>query len=182
MYFQEENMGLDTTFYPRYHPYRCPFLSSEAFNKSPSNSHHYPCPSIRRRLTLSRRSAETDTGMSRLTLSDADKQARDWFVDTTRSLGCKVTIDAMGNTFAIRPGRQPGPPTCAGSHLDTQPMGGRYVRSSILLLFPPPSKLPSSNTTKLTTPRTAYSASAPASNSSASSTPTKSKPTTQSAS
>ncbi|MCJ1244070.1 hypothetical protein MMC30_001267 [Trapelia coarctata] len=64
--------------------------------------------------------------MSRLTLSDADKQARDWFVDTTRSLGCKISIDAMGNTFAIRPGRQPGPPTCAGSHLDTQPMGGRY--------------------------------------------------------
>ncbi|MCJ1389637.1 hypothetical protein MMC18_002494 [Xylographa bjoerkii] len=64
--------------------------------------------------------------MSRLSLSDADKQARDWFVATARELDCKVSIDAMGNTFAVRPGRQAGPPTCAGSHLDTQPTGGRY--------------------------------------------------------
>ncbi|PQE25405.1 hypothetical protein CJF30_00000097 [Rutstroemia sp. NJR-2017a BBW] len=88
----------------------------------------------------------TDTGMSRLTLSDADKSARDWFVSTTKSLGCKIKIDAMGifppltyspdtpsltatfpgNTFAIRPGKKDAPPTYAGSHLDTQPTGGRY--------------------------------------------------------
>ncbi|KAK1756591.1 hypothetical protein QBC47DRAFT_413118 [Echria macrotheca] len=70
--------------------------------------------------------ADSETGMSRLALSDADKLARDWFVDTTKSLGCKISVDAMGNTFAIRPGREDGPPTCAGSHLDTQPSGGRY--------------------------------------------------------
>lgn len=64
--------------------------------------------------------------MSRLALSDADKRARDWFVETTRSLGCEVKIDAMGNIFAVRPGKKEGPPTCAGSHLDTQPTGGRY--------------------------------------------------------
>ncbi|KUJ18259.1 amidase [Mollisia scopiformis] len=69
---------------------------------------------------------ETNIGMSRLTLSDADKQARDWFVETTESLGCKVTVDAMGNIFAVRPGKKDGPPTFAGSHLDTQPTGGRY--------------------------------------------------------
>ncbi|PNS17019.1 Cell division control protein 31 [Sphaceloma murrayae] len=69
---------------------------------------------------------ETDTGMSRLSLSDADKSARDWFVTTTESLGCKTTIDSMGNTFAVRPGLKDGPPTYAGSHLDTQPTGGRY--------------------------------------------------------
>jgi hypothetical protein len=34
--------------------------------------------------------------MARLTLSDADKQARDWFVQTAESLGCKVKVDAMG--------------------------------------------------------------------------------------
>jgi hypothetical protein len=34
--------------------------------------------------------------MARLTLSDADKQARDWFVKTTESLGCNVKVDAMG--------------------------------------------------------------------------------------
>ena len=69
--------------------------------------------------------------MSRLSLSDADKEARDWFVETAKSLGCQVKIDAMGNTFAVRPGKRDGPPTCAGSHLDTQPSGGRYVCLSV---------------------------------------------------
>ncbi len=65
--------------------------------------------------------------MSRLALSDADKAARDWFVKTTEDLGCKVTIDSMGNIFAIRPGlNNDKPPTFVGSHLDTQPTGGRY--------------------------------------------------------
>lgn len=40
--------------------------------------------------------------MSRLTLTDADKQARDWFVETTQSLGCKVTIDAMGKSEGLK--------------------------------------------------------------------------------
>ncbi|KAL0573190.1 hypothetical protein V5O48_008762 [Marasmius crinis-equi] len=71
-------------------------------------------------------SAPTETGMSRLSLSDSDKQARDWFVETTKKLGCSVTVDAVGNTFAVRPGRRDGSATFVGSHLDTQPMGGRY--------------------------------------------------------
>ncbi|KAI4744706.1 amidase [Aureobasidium sp. EXF-12298] len=71
-------------------------------------------------------SAPTETGMSRLSLSDTDKQARDWFASTTKSLGCTLTTDSMGNQFAIRPGTKLGPPTVAGSHLDTQPTGGRY--------------------------------------------------------
>ncbi|KAF2017272.1 amidase [Aaosphaeria arxii CBS 175.79] len=69
----------------------------------------------------------TETGMSRLALSDSDKTVRDWFVQTTESLGCTTTIDSMGNIFAVRPGlRNDKPPTFAGSHLDTQPTGGRY--------------------------------------------------------
>ena len=65
--------------------------------------------------------------MSRLSLSATDKQARDWFVSTTESLGCTTTIDSMGNIFAVRPGLDnTRPPTYAGSHLDTQPSGGRY--------------------------------------------------------
>lgn len=70
----------------------------------------------------------TETGMSRLTLSDADREARDWFVATARrELGCRdVTVDAVGNVFAVRPGRRRGPATFVGSHLDTQPAGGRY--------------------------------------------------------
>ncbi|CAK7267723.1 hypothetical protein SEPCBS119000_002696 [Sporothrix epigloea] len=72
--------------------------------------------------------APTETGMSRLALSDADKQVRDWFVQTTQNLGCQTTVDSMGNIFAVRPGRHGlnGPATFAGSHLDTQPTGGRY--------------------------------------------------------
>ena len=64
--------------------------------------------------------------MSRLALTDTDREARDWFVDATRQFGCDVRIDAMGNTFAVRAGHQKGPATFAGSHLDTQPSGGRY--------------------------------------------------------
>ena len=65
--------------------------------------------------------------MSRLALSDTDKEARDWFVETTKALGCEVVVDAMGNTFAVRPGRRTDvAPIYAGSHLDTQPAAGRY--------------------------------------------------------
>lgn len=65
--------------------------------------------------------------MARLALSDTDKQARDWFVETTKALGCDVVVDAMGNTFAVRPGkRKDVAPIYAGSHLDTQPAAGRY--------------------------------------------------------
>ncbi|KAI6361101.1 hypothetical protein MCOR25_006566 [Pyricularia grisea] len=74
-------------------------------------------------------SGPTETGMSRLALSDSDKQVRDWFVETVRDLGCTVKVDSMGNIFAIRKSRPPGDhwaTTFAGSHLDTQPTGGRY--------------------------------------------------------
>ncbi|EGW32765.1 uncharacterized protein SPAPADRAFT_60114 [Spathaspora passalidarum NRRL Y-27907] len=69
---------------------------------------------------------ETETGVCRLALSDLDKQVRDWFVKETKSLGCEVKIDQVGNIFAIFPGKNQGKPTGIGSHLDTQPNGGRY--------------------------------------------------------
>lgn len=83
----------------------------------------------RGRIELTKRSnsAPTETGMSRLSLSDTDKQARDWFAETTKALGCTVTTDAMGNQFAIRPGLKDGPPTVAGSHLDTQPTVSSFL-------------------------------------------------------
>ncbi|KAH8665437.1 hypothetical protein BGZ61DRAFT_366609 [Ilyonectria robusta] len=68
----------------------------------------------------------TDIGMARLALSDSDKLVRDWFIETVKSFGCKVHVDEMGNIFAIRPGKKEGLPTVMGSHLDTQPAGGRY--------------------------------------------------------
>jgi len=72
-------------------------------------------------LDVSFDSGPTETGMSRLALSNADKKARDWFHETTKTLGCTVTVDQMGNQFAVRPGQKQGAPTFAGSHLDTQP-------------------------------------------------------------
>lgn len=71
-------------------------------------------------------SAPTETGVCRLALSDEDKQVRDWFVNETKGLGCNIQIDQLGNIFAIYPGKYKGPPTAIGSHLDTQPTGGRY--------------------------------------------------------
>jgi putative aminopeptidase FrvX len=42
--------------------------------------------------------------MARLSLNDADKQVREWFTKKATALGCKVTVDEMGNMFAVRPG------------------------------------------------------------------------------
>jgi acetylornithine deacetylase/succinyl-diaminopimelate desuccinylase-like protein len=64
--------------------------------------------------------------MARLTLSDDDKEVRDWFKSEMKTLGCQVKVDQMGNMFAVRPGKKGGAPTAMGSHLDTQPTGGRY--------------------------------------------------------
>ncbi|BDD55620.1 hypothetical protein MAP00_001115 [Monascus purpureus] len=65
--------------------------------------------------------------MQRLALSEDDKKVRDWFIETTKALKCEVTIDELGNIFAVRPGkRKDVAPTFIGSHLDTQPTGGRY--------------------------------------------------------
>jgi len=71
-------------------------------------------------------SHETQTGMARLALSDADAQVRRWFADEAKEIGCELTVDRMGNMFAKRKGRSPAPMTAMGSHLDTQPRGGRY--------------------------------------------------------
>ncbi|NKC11962.1 MAG: hydantoinase/carbamoylase family amidase [Gammaproteobacteria bacterium] len=66
-------------------------------------------------------------GCGRLALSDEDKQARDLFVRWCREAGCEVTVDDMGNIFARRPGRDNSlPPIATGSHLDTQPHGGKF--------------------------------------------------------
>ncbi|MGJ4857191.1 Zn-dependent hydrolase [Labrys sp. La1] len=66
-------------------------------------------------------------GVSRLTLTPEDKAVRDWFVARASELGCSVTIDPIGNLFASYPGRNAAlPAIMTGSHLDTQPGGGRY--------------------------------------------------------
>jgi len=66
-------------------------------------------------------------GINRQTLTAEDGQVRAWFKRETEALGCKVSVDEVGNMFALRPGRQPGlAPIALGSHLDTQPTGGKF--------------------------------------------------------
>lgn len=66
-------------------------------------------------------------GSRRLTLTDADKAGRDLFVTWCRAAGCSVSIDQLGNIFARRAGRNESlPPVGVGSHLDTQPHGGKF--------------------------------------------------------
>ncbi len=66
-------------------------------------------------------------GVCRLTLTDLDKQSRDLFVQWCEEAGCTVKVDQMGNIFARRPGRNNAlAPVGTGSHLDSQPTGGRF--------------------------------------------------------
>ena len=66
-------------------------------------------------------------GVGRLALTDLDKEARDLFVEWCEAAGCVIRVDRLGNIFARRPGRDPHrPPVMTGSHLDTQPLGGRF--------------------------------------------------------
>src|SRR6266852_2476252 len=66
-------------------------------------------------------------GVCRLAASDLDDTARRLFIRWCEEAGCTVTIDRIGNIFARRPGRNPAlAPVMAGSHLDTQPTGGRF--------------------------------------------------------
>jgi beta-ureidopropionase / N-carbamoyl-L-amino-acid hydrolase len=66
-------------------------------------------------------------GIKRLTVSDEDKKVRDWFKAECEKLGCTVEVDEVGNMFATRPGKRKGLlPIAMGSHLDTQPTGGKF--------------------------------------------------------
>lgn len=66
-------------------------------------------------------------GCNRQALTDADRAGRDLFVSWALAAGCSVVIDQIGNLFATRPGLDPqAAPVLLGSHLDTQPTGGRF--------------------------------------------------------
>jgi N-carbamoyl-L-amino-acid hydrolase len=66
-------------------------------------------------------------GIKRLTVSDEDKLVRDWFKAECEKLGCTVEVDEVGNMFATRPGKRKDlAPIAMGSHLDTQPTGGKF--------------------------------------------------------
>ena len=78
-------------------------------------------------MELAKIGATAKGGVCRLAASDLDGEARRLFIRWCEEAGCTVKIDRIGNIFARRPGRNPAlPPVMAGSHLDTQPTGGRF--------------------------------------------------------
>lgn len=78
-------------------------------------------------MEMARIGATTKGGVSRLALSEEDRQGRNLFVRWAREAGCSIRIDAMGNIFARRPGRDNSlAPVMTGSHGDSQPMGGKF--------------------------------------------------------
>ncbi len=78
-------------------------------------------------MDMARIGATAKGGSCRLALTDLDKQGRDLFVRWCREAGLSVSIDRMGNIFARREGRDPTlAPVVTGSHLDTQPTGGKF--------------------------------------------------------
>ena len=76
---------------------------------------------------MARIGATPGGGVHRLTLSDADREARDLFAKWCGEAGLSVAVDEMGNMFARRPGAdEAAPPAMLGSHLDSVPCGGRF--------------------------------------------------------
>jgi N-carbamoyl-L-amino-acid hydrolase len=66
-------------------------------------------------------------GVCRVALTDLDRQGRDLVIGWLRDAGCTIEIDRVGNVFAIRRGRDAAAPlVLAGSHIDTQPSGGKF--------------------------------------------------------
>ncbi len=66
-------------------------------------------------------------GVRRLALTDLDRQARELFVSWCEQAQCDVRVDQIGNIIAKRPGEDANaPPVMTGSHLDTQPLGGKF--------------------------------------------------------
>ncbi|EAP75908.1 Zn-dependent hydrolase [Roseovarius nubinhibens] len=66
-------------------------------------------------------------GNNRQTLTDEDAEGRTLFQRWCEEAGCRMGVDSMGNMFATRPGSDPDAlPVYVGSHLDTQPTGGKY--------------------------------------------------------
>jgi N-carbamoyl-L-amino-acid hydrolase len=78
-------------------------------------------------MAMAKIGATPNGGVARLALTDLDRQARDLFVSWCREAGCDLRVDRIGNIFARRPGLDADrPPVMTGSHLDTQPLGGKF--------------------------------------------------------
>ncbi len=81
----------------------------------------------RRLMEMAEIGATPAGGCNRQALTDEDRAGRDLFTRWCEALGCRVRVDAVGNLFARRVGAVDRlPPVLMGSHLDTQPTGGRF--------------------------------------------------------
>lgn len=70
--------------------------------------------------------ATSGGGVTRLTLTDEDKAARELLAGWMKQAGLQFRIDDFGNMSGVRAGRSDGPPVLLGSHIDTVVRGGRY--------------------------------------------------------
>ncbi len=78
-------------------------------------------------MELARIGATPKGGVKRLALTDLDRQGRDLVVGWGKAAGLAVTVDQIGNVFMRREGRNPAlAPVMTGSHIDTQPTGGKF--------------------------------------------------------
>jgi N-carbamoyl-L-amino-acid hydrolase len=78
-------------------------------------------------MDLARIGATDKGGVKRLALTDLDRQGRDLVVQWAKEEGLAITIDQIGNVFMRREGTNPAlPPVVTGSHIDTQPTGGKF--------------------------------------------------------
>jgi beta-ureidopropionase / N-carbamoyl-L-amino-acid hydrolase len=78
-------------------------------------------------MDLAKVGATEKGGVRRLALTDLDREGRDLVCRWLREAGCTITVDRIGNVFARRAGRDDSlPPVVSGSHIDTQPSGGKF--------------------------------------------------------
>ncbi|WP_445480002.1 Zn-dependent hydrolase [Lysinibacillus irui] len=70
--------------------------------------------------------ATDNGGVTRLSLSDEDVLARNYFCECCKTLGMDIQVDDMGNIYATLPGKKNMPPIVMGSHLDSVEKGGRF--------------------------------------------------------
>ena len=78
-------------------------------------------------MTLAQIGATDKGGVKRLALTDLDQQGRALVISWAKELGMSVVVDQIGNTFMRRAGKNDAlPPIMCGSHIDTQPTGGKF--------------------------------------------------------
>ena len=78
-------------------------------------------------MAMARIGATPKGGVCRLALTELDRAGREVFIGWCKDAGCSIAVDKVGNIFARRPGRDnTKPAVMTGSHLDTQPTGGRF--------------------------------------------------------